>query len=493
MEPEAHITKKPRSKRCWRFRHKISPSNSVSCNSSRVTVESNAKKRKSLELESNVPFRRITRSYYKQQNETKKGNELAEVSDSSCVESNSGVIDSAVFVRKVSDDIFSTASKASQNKSIVETELSEISKNEAVSVNESLVEQKSKSLESETDLACAEHFSLDDVVSDYSSSHGTAFSELQFEVFPESSSDGREFSDDYTPSIFLDSGSEFSEKSSDDAPPSRTYSLLLEFRCQFLRSSVSPDTIRSLIGAESHSFMRLKNEDDEESYQLLRGRERRQLFLHDYVELYRSTTEYGDLILQQRLQMVHWIVEQSTAMEFQHETLFLGVSLLDRFFSKGYFSNVRNLQIVGIACLTLATRIEENQLCNRVKRRNFHIESNVYSRSEVVAMEWLVQEVLDFQCYLPTIHNFMWFYLKAARADAAIEKRARYLARLALSDHEHLRHWPSTVAAGLVIMASLQSEQIESYQRVIEVHIRTKENDLHECIKTMEWLIQYVS
>ena len=43
----------------------------------------------------------------------------------------------------------------------------------------------------------------------------------------------------------------------------------------------------------------------------LRERERRQLFLLDYPELYRTTTEYGDLILQQRLQMVHWIIEVS--------------------------------------------------------------------------------------------------------------------------------------------------------------------------------------
>jgi cyclin A len=55
----------------------------------------------------------------------------------------------------------------------------------------------------------------------------------------------------------------------------------------------------------------LDDEEDEESYKRLRERERRQLFLHDYPELYRNNTEFGDLILQQRLQMVHWIIEVS--------------------------------------------------------------------------------------------------------------------------------------------------------------------------------------
>lgn len=61
------------------------------------------------------------------------------------------------------------------------------------------------------------------------------------------------------------------------------------------------------------------------------------------------------------------------------------------------------------------------------------------------------------------------FYLKAVRADAVLEKRARYLAVLALSDHEQLRYWPSTVAAVLVMLASLESNEVASYQRVIEV------------------------
>lgn len=44
-----------------------------------------------------------------------------------------------------------------------------------------------------------------------------------------------------------------------------------------------------------------------------------------------------------------------------------------------------------------------------VRQKNFRMGSNVYSRCEVVAMEWLVQEVLNFQCFLPTIFNFLWY------------------------------------------------------------------------------------
>lgn len=58
-------------------------------------------------------------------------------------------------------------------------------------------------------------------------------------------------------------------------------------------------------------LVRFDDEDDEQSYQMFRERERREKFLRDYTEEYRCTTEYGDLILQQRSDMIHWIVEVS--------------------------------------------------------------------------------------------------------------------------------------------------------------------------------------
>lgn len=63
------------------------------------------------------------------------------------------------------------------------------------------------------------------------------------------------------------------------------------------------------------------------------------------------------------------------------------------------------------------------------------------------------------------------YYLKAAGVDAELEKMVKYLAVLALSDHEQLSYWPSTVAAGLVILASLESRGDSSYLKVIEVEI----------------------
>ncbi|KAK3222155.1 hypothetical protein Dsin_009180 [Dipteronia sinensis] len=578
IEPEPSIKKKLRSKRPRLPRSKFSPVlfrdrgnnyrglSTISIDSSSCCylgdeVSSNLRKRKFDEEigadetkkrieEGDAPFRRITRSYCKQQQEKERKGDEAEASESSCVLSNcgaafgetsfkikkrngsvkefepDGILRSEISsVSQISarnetlqyaagslkpsseNDVVSFSSysitKQSENRAASKLELSDISNNDAIDSNfttsnfECIVEQKPRSIELDSDLVCSEKISYDNDVSnsEYSSSHENVLSQRQYVAFTENSD--LEFSD-YTPSVFSDSGSEFSERSIDDSsPPSRTQSLLVEFRQQFSRSTVTLDSKKCSLVEEDYQnqsrLVRFEDEEDEESYQTFLDRERRQMFLQDYAEEYISTTEFGDLILQQRSEMIHWIVEQCDLKRYQQETLFLGVGLLDRFLSRGFFKTERNLQIVGIACLALATRLEENQPYNSVRQKNFSVGINIYSRCEVVAMEWLVQEVLNFQCLLPTIYNFLWFYLKAAGADAEVEKMARYLAVLALSDREQLCYWPSTVAAGVVILASLESRQDTPFQRVIEIHTRTKDNDLPDCIKSLEWLVQSVS
>ncbi|KAL0540376.1 hypothetical protein IC582_024613 [Cucumis melo] len=365
-----------------------------------------------------------------------------------------------------------------------EFQLPELPRNEinetfTVSKSDSTIEQWPGSLKFESDLACTEQFSYDDV-SEYSSQ---ALS-LQSTILLETSD---EYCSDYTPSIFLESGSEFSEKSNEDAAPSSTFRMLLQYRRDFLSLNSSPD-IRTSSPIEEEkvdqsTILRFEELDDEEAYRMFRNRERRQLIIHDYIEEYRSTTDYGDLILQQRSNMVQWIVERSRENKLHQETTFLGVTLLDQILSKGFFKAESRLQILGIACLTLATRIEENQSYSWLQQRNIHVGSNTYRRAEVVGMEWLVEEVLKFHCFLPTVYNFLWFYLKAAGANSDLENRAKNFAVLVLADKVQFCYFPSTIAAAVVILASLGEKQDAPSQRVIETHVRTENDDLPECIE----------
>lgn len=66
------------------------------------------------------------------------------------------------------------------------------------------------------------------------------------------------------------------------------------------------------------------------------------------------------------------------------------------------------------------------------------------------------------------------FYLKAAGANEEVEDTAKNIGMLALLGFEQLCYWPSTVAAGLVILASRVVNQNAACHRVKEVRIKHK-------------------
>ncbi|KAH9321399.1 hypothetical protein KI387_016038, partial [Taxus chinensis] len=168
----------------------------------------------------------------------------------------------------------------------------------------------------------------------------------------------------------------------------------------------------------------LSEDEDERTFQKFRARECRQAIFWDYLWDY-VDTNLADAIGKQRILMINWIMEYTASHQLQWETLFLAANLMDRFLSKGTFRNESHLQILGVACMTLAIRLEENQPGN-------------------------------------------WYYLKAARGDVEVEKTAKYLACLSLVDRQLLRFWPSTIAVSLVILACQVLNQNDSYKLVME-------------------------
>ncbi|KAI3920151.1 hypothetical protein MKX01_017808 [Papaver californicum] len=374
-----------------------------------------------------------------------------------------------------------------------ETSISDLSRNyckvesnlEFANSESTAITQKPYESESDCKLVCSEEYSSGTEESDY----------------PKTTSElDSEFSDYIGSSLFdSESQTDFSQGSPADLNPTAYYSFLIQYSKEFSRLS---SVVSSDYKASSHiqnyysdklTFLRFEDENHEDSYKKFRSRERNHVILNDYLEDYYSTTAYGEFLLQQRQSIVNWIIDESGLRELNLETVFLCVSLMDRFLRQGYFKNKRKLQLLGIACLTLATRIEENQMYNCIRQKTFQIGSDVYNRCEVVAMEWLVQEILNFQCSAPTTFNFLWFYLKAARADEEMEDRAKYLAVLSLMDPDLLCYWPSTVAAGLVILSALASNQDSACQFIMETHVRTKNDDLPECIESLEWMVKYVT
>lgn len=169
-------------------------------------------------------FRRITRSYSKLTKE--KIIDETEASESSFTRSD------VTFAESKESDVVSFVSAVeSCSKLGGDNEETEISKRSGFMEEVKELKPEVETVGCVSDLACTETFSGEDVSDDYEDD----LSEQRSQIFSQSSDLD---SSDYTPSMYFDSGSQFSEKSSSGSPVSHTRSLYLQYKEQFCRSTI---------------------------------------------------------------------------------------------------------------------------------------------------------------------------------------------------------------------------------------------------------------
>ncbi|KAI5436048.1 G2/mitotic-specific cyclin-2 [Lathyrus oleraceus] len=124
--------------------------------------------------------------------------------------------------------------------------------------------------------------------------------------------------------------------------------------------------------------------------------------------------DQADLNERMRDVPVDWLIEVHDKFDLMQETLFLTINLIDRFLAK---QNVvrKKLQLVGFVAMLLACKYEEVSV--PVVSDLIHISDKAYSRKELLQMEKLMLNTLQYNMSLPTAYVFMRMFLKAAQAN----------------------------------------------------------------------------
>ncbi|KNA21165.1 hypothetical protein SOVF_045530 [Spinacia oleracea] len=159
--------------------------------------------------------------------------------------------------------------------------------------------------------------------------------------------------------------------------------------------------------------------------------------------------------------LIDWLVEVSEEYKLVPDTLYLTVSLIDRYLS-GIYIEKQKLQLLGVTCMLIASKYEE---MSAPQVEDFcYITANTYAREEVLNMERKVLNSLCFQLSVPTIKTFLRRYIHAAQATykdrlVDLEYLANYLAELTLVEFSFLRFLPSLIAASAVFLARWTLDQ----------------------------------
>ncbi|XWS42223.1 hypothetical protein CRYUN_Cryun17cG0149600 [Craigia yunnanensis] len=143
----------------------------------------------------------------------------------------------------------------------------------------------------------------------------------------------------------------------------------------------------------------------------------------------------------------------------------------------------KNLQLVGLVAMLLACKYEEVSV--PVVGDLILISDKAYSRKEVLEMERLMLNTLQFNMSFPTPYVFMRRFLKAAQSDKKLELLSFFLIELALVEYEMLKFQPSLLAAAAIYTAQCSLYGFKQWSRTCGWHSSYSENQLLECSRLM--------
>jgi len=150
--------------------------------------------------------------------------------------------------------------------------------------------------------------------------------------------------------------------------------------------------------------------------------------------------------------LIDWLVEVHMKYKLRRETLYLAVSLIDRYMAKMPVPRNR-LQLVGVVGMFVAAKFEQ---INPPPVVDFvYITDNTFTKEDIMSMECDMLSALSFSVVVPTQAHFFDYLLKANQSNAE-EYRALvdYLLELALVDLRMIKHAPSRLVSAALLLSN---------------------------------------
>ncbi|CAN0927411.1 CYCB2-4 [Linum grandiflorum] len=178
--------------------------------------------------------------------------------------------------------------------------------------------------------------------------------------------------------------------------------------------------------------------------------------------------------------LIDWLIEVHYKFELMEETLYLTVNLIDRFLAIHPVVR-KKLQLVGVTAMLLACKYEEVSV--PVVDDLILISDKAYSRKEILDMEKLICNTLQFNMSVPTAYVFMRRFLKAAQSDKKLELLSFFLIELCLVEYEMLKYPPSLLSAAAIYTAQCTLAGSSQWNKTHEWYTCYPEEQLLECSK----------
>lgn len=180
--------------------------------------------------------------------------------------------------------------------------------------------------------------------------------------------------------------------------------------------------------------------------------------------------------------LVDWSVDVHRQYRLRPETLFLAVSLIDRYLANAIIQRSR-LQLAGVTAMFVAAKFEEITPPGVADFK--YISADLYTVQDILQEECKLLIALGFNIACPTSVHFLDVFLIVNQSDAIQRESALYSIELALLETQCLAYKPSQIAAASVLLTNHQLQRPEKWSQAMADCTYLDEHALEEC---MMWL-----
>eukprot|EP01035_Chromulina_nebulosa_P017225 gene17225-22750_t len=179
--------------------------------------------------------------------------------------------------------------------------------------------------------------------------------------------------------------------------------------------------------------------------------------------------------------LIDWLVDVHLKFKMVPESLYLTISIIDRYLQVKQVRRAR-LQLVGVGAILVAAKYEEIYAPDFKDLVN--VTDRAYTQKDILEIETEIVMTLNYDLTIPTIHSFLCRYLKAGHADRPMVQLACYLAERSLQELRMTKYLPSVVAATAVLVAR-KSLRRYAWSPTLLQYTGLDERDLQDCINEL--------
>ena len=228
----------------------------------------------------------------------------------------------------------------------------------------------------------------------------------------------------------------------------------------------------NFIFSSSEEAIKNVNEYIEEIYQNLLLEEKNFKINFGYMQ------KQPDINDQMRAILIDWLIEVHFRFRLKPQTLFLTVNIIDSFLSIKLIHRAK-LQLLGIASLLIACKCEE--IYYPPVKDFVDITDKAYSKEELINMEFLVLEILNFNILNPTPCDFYDIISKFYHFNNQQYFLGKYFLESCLIDYRMTKYSSSILACSSIYLV-MKFFGLKNYQLLYNSYM-TNENNSQKIIK----------